>query len=748
MPERTARDAERIDLNGETGGGLERAGELLREQRAAEAERLLAAFIERSPASAPAWFMTGVARHLQQRAEAALAAMEAALEIDPTLDEARRAAATLLFGLKRPREALAHIETLLRRRPASADFLADAGIVLEALGEDAAALERYDAALRLAPQDFRARLNRGVLLARLGRLDAALRDQQELVRRYIGSAPAHYNLGDLLLRMDRYAEALAAAGRALALAPRDARARMLRGLALAMLGRDDEARASFAEARAADAAAAEGYLANAARAAGLAPSARLTLDPRQIRLARLLERQKQCDWGPRPQLVEGLRALAAELRARPFPIEEPGLYHTALSLPLSAADQKALADGIALAARARAGNPLALPVRQHRDRIRLGFVSADFREHPAAQLHWRQLAGHDRERFEVFAYSLHPGEGPARERIVAACDRFAEVSELGDREIALRIAADGIDILIDLSGHLEHARPDVLALRPAPLRVSYLGFPATLGEGLADYRIADAATTPPEPEASACWSERLVLLPDTLFIYDDRQPIAEKIPARADLGLPEAGFVFCCFNTPYKIEPDVFAVWMRLLSAVPASVLWLIDGGAAARDNLRREAAARGIDPARLVFAPRLPRDEHLARHACADLFIDTFHCGAHTTAADALWAGLPVLGVRGPTMAASIGASIVRAAGLAELVVADHAAYEAAALRLATRPEELAALRARLAENRLRCPLFDTAGRVRELDCAFETMWQRHRAGLPPESFAVPPDPYGKTRS
>lgn len=277
----------------------------------------------------------------------------------------------------------------------------------------------------------------------------------------------------------------------------------------------------------------------------------------------------------------------------------------------------------------------------------------------------------------------------------------------------------------------------MLALRPAPLRVAYLGLPATMGAELVDYRILDRSTVTPGQEAF--WSEKLVFLPQTAFLYNDRETLAAVRPRRHEGGLPEDGFVFCCFNAPYKIEPEVFAVWMRLLAAVPGSVLWLIDGGEAVRRNLQREAAARGIAPARLVFAPRQPRAEHLARHACADLFLDTFYCGAMATAADALWSGLPVLTCEGETMAANQSTSIVRAAGLPELVASGREAYEATALRLATTPDELADLRERLARHRTNCALFDTARRVRELDWAFETMWRRHLAGLPPESFAVP---------
>lgn len=646
-----------------------------------------------------------------------------------------------------PGQALAALEAHLRQRPDDVEALTDAAILLEASGgAPQAALARYDEALRLAPGHFRARLNRAALMAVLGRLEEALQDNLQLAKRYVGSWAAFYNLADVLLRLDRYAEALAAAERGLRLQPDAANILMLRGLALAMLERDAEARASFARASRVDAAAADDYHAAAASAAGVAVPQQLTLDPRQIRLARLLERQKTCDWRERGRLIAGMRALAADLRRAPAPLEEMGLYHTALSLPLAASEQQALAMGIAMAAEARAA---ALPrnsaaadgrdLRAHK-KIRLGFITPNFREHPSAKLHWRHLALRDRTRFEVYGYSLRYGEGPLRQRIVEACDVFRELSELGSQEIATRIAGDSIDILIDLSGHLEYSRPEVLALRPAPLQVSYQGLPATMGAELVDYRITDAYTT--QPEEIPYWSEKLVFLPEAFFIYNDLEPISGEVPSRSACGLPVGGFVFCSFNANYKIEPDVFEVWMRLLARVPGSVLWLLDGGEAARRNLRREASVRSIAPARLVFAPRLAHAEHLARHACADLFLDTFYCGAHTTAADSLWAGLPVLTCPGETMAARISASIVRAAGMPELVAVDREAYEAAAFRMATQPGELAALREKLARTRKTSPMFDTARRVRELDYAFEMMWKRHLAGLPPESFAVPREP------
>ena len=670
-----------------------------------------------------------------------MVALERALALDPDLHEARRAHATILLEAKRPREALAQIEELLRRCPAATDFLVDAGVVLEELGEPQAALVRYDEALRRVPGDFRARLNRGALLAQLGRLEEALRDGQVLVRSHAGSAAAHYNLADVLLRLDRYPEALVAAERALRLQPLAAHILMMRGLSLAMLGQDAEASASFARAYAVDGAAADRYRAFAASAAGVAVPQRLTLDPRQIRLARLLERQKSCDWSDRARLIDGMRALARDLRQAPAPLDERGLYFTSLSLPLTDSDQRALADGIAAGVAARAGRTShpSVPSRRHK-KIRLGFLSPDFREHPAARLHWRQMEGHDRGLFEVFGYSIYPGDGSdIGKRAEEACDVLREMADCNAQELAAQIEQDEIDILIDIAGYTDHSRPELLALRPAPLHVSYLGMPATMGGGLVDYRLTDAATTP--PHSAIGWSEKLVYLPDTFFIYNDQEKISDVPASRQELNLPEDGFVFCCFNSSYKIEPDVFEVWMGLLRNVPGSVLWLADGGGVLKRNLQREAALRKIDAHRIVFAPRLPPEDYLSSYACADLFLDTFYFNAGTTAADALWSGLPVLTCTGNTMASRQGASIVRAAGLPELIASDLVAYEAAALRLAAQPQELAMLRARLARNRHTCTLFDTARRVRELDRAFETMWQRHLAGLPPESFAVPRD-------
>lgn len=724
-----------MSLSEEPEAILAAAAELLRTDRAAEAAARLEPFCELQPQSARAWFLTGLARQRLRRPEAALAALERALELDARLTDAFELKAALLSELARPAEALAVLQRLAALVAENPKLLADTAIALESLGRHDEALAGYERALRLDPACFPALLNRGALLARLGRLGEALANNQQFVRRYVGSADAHYNLADVLLMLGRDAEALACTESALRLAPRKAEIHMLRGLALSMLRRFAEARAAFAAAEAIDPAAVRRFRLRAAQAVG-AGAGELGDDPREIYLARILERQKLCDWSGRPQLLAQLRELLAELAVAVRPVKEKAIAFNAMALPLVPAEQRLLAEAVHAGVAAAAGGGSVLqgssgaPAR----RLRIGYLSPDFREHPTAYNLWRLLELHDRQAFEVHGYSLRGDDGSGvRRRIEMHCDVFLELSGLSDEEAAQRISRDGIDILVDRTGYQDYSRPGIPARRPAPLIVSYMGMPATLG-GLAGYRITDIVTTPPGEDDH--WNEALIRLPDTLWMYDN--PPLDAAPAREECGLPRQGFVFCCFNNSFKIEPDVFDVWMRLLRETEGGVLWLIDGGEALRRNLRREAQARGVAPERLVFAPRLPRAQHLARHACADLFLDTFYCNAHTTAVDALWAGLPVLTCAGTTMAARLGASVVRAAGLEELVAATREEYAARALELARQPQALAALGARLRSGRDACALFDLKRRAREIETAYRIIWQRHRDGLPPAPFPV----------
>ncbi|WCM93988.1 tetratricopeptide repeat protein [Acidovorax sp. NCPPB 2350] len=375
--------------------------------------------------------------------------------------------------------------------------------------------------------------------------------------------------------------------------------------------------------------------------------------------------------------------------------------------------------------------------RRRPPRLRIAYVSADFHEHATAYLAAELFERHDRSRFEIIAISLgREDQSAMRARLRRAFDRFIEARDMTAAAIARVMADEQVDIAVDLKGYTRDGRPGIFLHRPAPIQVNFLGYPGTLGTDVFDYIIGDPVVTP--LEHARHYAERIVQMPHCYQVNDGRRPIAAAVPSRAQEGLPETGFVFAAFNSSYKITPQFFDAWMRLLAAVPGSVLWLLGEHAAAQANLRHEAQRRGVAPQRLVFARRKPLPDHLARHALADLFLDNLPVNAHTTASDALWAGLPVLTCIGESFAGRVAASLLAALQLPELVVNDVQAYESMALRLAQEPKALAALRARLAGAREGSPLFDARRFAAHLESAFEQMHERWRAGLPPEHIAM----------
>jgi len=368
-------------------------------------------------------------------------------------------------------------------------------------------------------------------------------------------------------------------------------------------------------------------------------------------------------------------------------------------------------------------------------KIRLGYLCAEFRRHAMGFLIRELLERIDRSAFEVVAYDIGKDDGSGeRTAFLAAFDAVVDLSAFGDRDAAGRIAADAVGILIDLNGYSGGARVGIPALRPAPVQVSYIGYPGSMGAPFVDYILGDPVVLPMERQEY--YDERIVQLPLCYLPNDSQRHRHGPAPERAALGLPE-GFVFCCFNTVQKITPAIFNIWMRLLRAVPDSVLWLLARGRAV-DNLRQAAVERGVAAERIVCAPRLAMPEHLARLPCADLFLDTLPYNAHTIAADALWEGLPVLTCAGETFAGRVAASLLTAAGLPEFIAASLDEYEAAALDLARHPERLAAARARLRARN--APLFDMARQARDIGSAYRLMWQRWCDGLPPAPLIVPP--------
>jgi len=410
-----------------------------------------------------------------------------------------------------------------------------------------------------------------------------------------------------------------------------------------------------------------------------------------------------------------------------------------LAITSSAEDQLKCAKLWVAEKRLQYGKPLFNGERYNHDRIRIAYLSADFRQHAVPYLIAGVFECHNRSQFEITAISIGPNDNSGmRRRLESSFDKFVEVNDFSPDDIATKIRDTEFDILIDLNGFTQNSRPEIFALRPAPIQVNYLGYPGTMGAKYYDYLIADPILIPTSHQNN--YMEKVVYLPHSYLPHDNKSRIiADRSFERHEFGLPNNAFVFCCFNNAYKYNPHVFRIWISLLKIVGHSVLWLSENNATAASNLKQEALIAGVSPDRIVFAKRLPSDaDHLARYQLADLFLDTLPYNAHTTASDALWAGLPVLTCIGETFAGRVAASLLNAIGLPELVTTTLEAYEALAIDLATHPGKLAAIKNKLANNRLTTPLFDTKLFTKHIEAAYTAMYERHQAGLPPEHIVI----------
>jgi predicted O-linked N-acetylglucosamine transferase (SPINDLY family) len=752
---------------------LDQAVALHQAGRLAEAASLYRAVIADHPDDADAHNLLGAAELALGRPEAALGLLDRAVALNPgderyylnranalrTLGQFAAALADLrqaterradylpawmaqgqiLAHLRRPAEAAAAFDRVLALKPDLAVAWHYRGLAHGARGDAAAALADFERALALTPDAAETRKARALALVTLGRHEAALAEFETLVSLRPDDAAAHKDRGDVLARLNRHAEAVAAFDRALALNPALAEAHNGRGLALLALHRVGEALAAFdraldiapglAEARY-NRGQALGELGRHAEAADC--FSRLIAEGREVPFLpghRLAARLRCCDWTDYE--AETARIAAAVDAGEPADTPFNFLVHSA-----SPARQLRVARAF-VAAACPPQPPVPRPRRAPRTRIRLAYLSADFNNHATALLAGRLFERHDRSAFEVVGLSFSADDGSAAYReLPRAFDRFLDVRALSDRDVAAWMAAEEIDIAVDLKGHTANSRPGILAFRPAPVQAQFLGFPATMGADYIDYLIADRHVVPDAHRAD--YAEKVVRLPGSYQVNDSLRPRPASAPPRAAHGLPERGVVFCSFNSAFKITPAVFEVWMRLLRAVAGSVLWLLHPGAAAEANLRREAAARGVDPARLVFAPRTALAPHLERHLLADLFLDTLPCNAHTTASDALWVGVPVLTCMGETFTGRVCGGLLHTLGLPELVTTTLADYEALALRIARSPALLAELKAKVAAGRTASPLFDVDRFRANLERAYRAMWQRHAEGLPPDHIDV----------
>ncbi|HSS69695.1 MAG TPA: tetratricopeptide repeat protein [Casimicrobiaceae bacterium] len=708
--------------------------------RLEEADRLLSRALSAHAGSAEAYANHGNVQSSRGLLTQALASYDRALQMKPEFPAALNARGIVLQRLRRSSEALASHELALKLRPDFVAALNNRGTALKDLGRFDEAFESYDRALALKPDFLEALNNRGSALKDVGRLEDALESYDRVLALNPNLAAAHYNRGAVLSALKRHDEALASYDRALALKRDFPEALNNRGAALAALRRHQEALASYDRALLLMPAFSEALNNRGVALSHLGrnvPASRdleraLKLNP-QLPFARgtlLHAKMHSCDW--QAYEVESSRVVA-DVRAGK-PAIEPFMF---LAVSDSAEDQLRCSQTWVNEQCPPSPGASWTGKRYRHDRIRLAYASSSFHRHPLGYLMAGLFEQHDRNRFETIAISSGPDDRSAmRARLKAAFERFIDVRQQSDREVVQLMRELEIDIAVDRNGFYTGARPGIFALRAAPIQVSYLAYPGTMGADFIDYIVADEVVIPPEHHA--WYAEKVVYLPDSYFVNDSTRKIADRTPSRADLGLPERGFVFCCFNNNYKTTPQVFDVWMLLLREVEGSVLWLLEGNAAAQSNLRRKATARRVHPDRLIFAPRLAHEDHLARHRRADLFLDTLPCNAHTTASDALWAGLPVLTCIGTTFAGRVAASLLRAIGLPELVTDSLDEYLALALRLAGDPARLGEIKQKLLAHRTSWPLFDTDRFRRNIEAAYIEMWERHQRGEPPGSFSV----------
>ena len=678
-----------------------------------------------------------------------------ALRHDPTMAAAHHGLGLVLLDQGHPAAAAASFRQALSFRPDHERTYLNLGRALQTQGDHAAAADCYIEALRLRPDYALAHNNLGAALQGQGRHTEAVPRFREALRHEPDYPEAHANLGGSLLALGDAATAKTHFREALRRRPDYAKAHLGLARALQTLGELPAALAGFREAVRVkpDYAEAHEALGNLlmlqpdyeGAAAAFERALALRPDNADAFACLMWARQALCDWRT---LAADLERLDAEVsRCLEAGKPSPAPPFCALPLPWSAARQLEIARSHSVAVAEQAA-PLRKtldltfpPPAVHRPpgtRLRIGYLSGEFHDHAISHLMLGVFGLHDRSRFEVFGYSFGRDDGSSyRRRIAHDCDHFRDIAPLSAADGARRIHADGVHVLVDLQGYTGLSRMALAALRPAPVQVNYLAYPGSLGADFIEYILGDPVVTP--PELAAAYSERVVTLPHAYLATDHTAPIADEPVSRAACGLPDKAFVFCGFGNRYKIEPRIFGVWMRILQSVPDSVLWLSPASATVERNVRREAEARSVEGRRLVFASYAKeKADHLVRHRAADLMLDTLYYNGHTTAVDALWAGLPVLTCPGETFASRVGASLLSAVGLPELIAADLTEYERRAVDLATQPGELRWLRDKLASNRTAWPLFDTPRLVRNLERAYLAMWENYAAGREPRSMRI----------
>jgi predicted O-linked N-acetylglucosamine transferase (SPINDLY family) len=602
-------------------------------------------------------------------------------------------------------DALGAYERALALKPDHADALNNMGNTLKDQGRLDDALGAYERALALKPDYADFHYNMGNTLKEKGRLDDALAAYGRALALKPDYADVHYNMGNTLKDKGRLDDALAAYERVLALKPEYAFAYNNMGVTLQEQGKLDDAITAYESA--------------------------LVLKPdyASAEAAMLHQQQHVCDFSISPTLPDASARLGITTDAVP----------TFAALPWLDNPEHQLQRSITWANEKYTRPPSILPARPSTrpKRLKLGYFSADFHDHATLYLMAGLLRNHNKKQFEVFAYSYgRNGSGKLRKEAEQTVDHFFDVTDMCDHEIADLARSHCLDFAVDLKGYTVHSRTQIFQYRLAPIQLNYLGYPGSMGADFIDYIVADANVIPKEQRDF--YSERVIYLPHSYQPNDNLREIKQTKTSRTDFGLPGNAFVFCCFNNNYKISPSEFNIWMRLLTNVEGSILWLLKSSKWAEQNLRKEAAGLGVDPDRIVFAEKAPHAEHLARHKHADLFVDTFNVNAHTTASDALWGGLPVVTKQGKQLAARVAASLLNSVGLNELITHSEEEYEELIFELAMQPPKLREIRDKLNRNRLTEPLFDTERYTQNFEQGLQKAYDLYFCGKLPEDIVV----------
>lgn len=678
-----------------------------------QAALLYKAFLATQPQHFDALHMLGLVALQLNDALTGLDLIKKAIRVNPSSFAAHLNIGNALRSLKRHKEALASFDQAIAIKSDYAEAFSNRGVTLEDLGLQQDALASYERALEIKPDNIEALTNRGNVLRTLKRTDEALSSYERVLTLNAGYVQAWYNRGVALQDLMRFDEAFTSYDRALEIRPAHAEALNNRADVLQALKRHEEACAGYE------------------RLLKIAP------DFPYAAGKQLHSQLHSCDWHGHAQATEHI----TQAIRRGELIDTPSYF---LAVSGSAAAQFQCSRAYITSRHPAHPKPLWAGEHYSHQRIRLAYLSADFHEHATAYLMAELFEQHDKSRFDVIAISFGPNAPSSmRERLERSFTQFIDVRSKSDLDVAVMLRALEIDIAVDLKGFTQGSRTGIFAHRAAPIQVNYLGYPGTMGADYMDYILADSHVIPSGQDAF--YAEKVVRLPHSYQVNDSQRTIAPDNPSRASVGLPDSGFVFCSFNNNYKITPGIFSIWMRLLLKVQGSVLWLLEDNPAASRHLKQEAELHGVASTRLVFAPRMPLDAHLARHRLADLFLDTLPINAHTTASDALWAGLPVLTCVGEAFASRVASSLLHAVGLPEMVSQDLGAYEYLALKLAHTPDLLANIKVRLAQNRLTHPLFDTYRFRQHIESAYSAMYERHMQGLPAAGFTVQPIPDAK---